>query len=84
MFHITDTGAINKSHTSGELFRKKIFCQVKRTSLVGRSMNYDPKSFARFVPVVNVALEEVLPVVAEPVVALIVLRGEGVHVLVEF
>ena len=35
-------------------------------------------------PVVDVALEQVLPVVPEPVIALIVLGCQGVHVLVEF
>ena len=34
--------------------------------------------------VIDVAFEEVLPVFAEPVVSLVVLRGQGVHVLVEF
>ena len=34
--------------------------------------------------VIDVAFEEVLPVLAEPVVPLVVLRGQGVHVLVEF
>ena len=34
--------------------------------------------------VIDIAFEEVLPVFAEPVVPLVVLGGQGVHVLVEF